>query len=267
MLALAFSMAGLQPATSQAENITRLAAPISTSQSSWTKIDPLVTDWQDSSDFYGCSTVFPQHDYHYTGVTFQQTHSDCFKDQIQTRQDQVINSKTGEVRPSGSPYTAQRTLSGLSYTTSEAGTSTTYSVIMNAGRATNSSTFVGMYARVDTGINVGSVVKTPDGDRVLIYFARSGGINSNTECFVRLGITRNSGWEPSKTATATAIAFGSKANVLTFFDASGKPASTYRFPTGSNVDGGHYRTTTANCADMVAFYNNLGHFTKATLTP
>ncbi|MDT8925468.1 hypothetical protein RBE51_22035 [Pseudomonas taiwanensis] len=267
--AAALALAATAPALGHCSNIIRTDAPITEFKGVWIASEPLLGPWENASSLYGCTNVFPGTDYFYTGVSFQQTHSGCFQDQRQTRQDQVVNTQTGEIRSKGMPYEAHQTLSNLSYTSQEIGTSPSFSVIMNAGRhsSTQNGSYVGMYARSNSGVSVGGLVSTPDGDRVLIYFGKTGVISAAGACSVRLGITRMGGWTPGATVTKTATAFGSNANVLTLFDRSGKPSKVYTMSKGSASDGGYYRESAADCSDMRAFYDDTGLFTKATLTP
>jgi len=268
--AAVLALAATVPVLGHCSNIIRTDAPITEWKGAWIATDPLLGPWEDTSAVYGCTNVFPATDYFYAGVPFQQTHSGCFQNQRQTRQDQVMNTLTGEVRNKGLAYETHQTLSNLSYTTPEVGTSSTYSVIMNAGRhsSTQYGAFVGMYARVNSGVNIGSPVFTPDGDRVLIYYGKPGLIDAGGTCTIRLGIAPAAGWTPGAIATPTAIAFGAKANVLTLFDKSGKPSRAYNLSKGGPTsDGGYYRDSAVDCAEMRAFYYDLGFFTKATLTP
>lgn len=253
-----------------ASNEIRINAPISQWEGEWLATDPLVEPWEDTSALYDCKKIFPTADYYYKGVAFEQTHSNCSLDQTQKRQNQVINSRTGDVRSKGEPYVVTRTRSDLSYTTQEIGASTTYSVIMNAGRHSSTSygSFVGMYARVNSGVNIGSPVFTPDGDRVMIYYGKSGVIEKEAACTIRLGVSLPAGWTPGGVATQSSLEFGKQANVLTLYGADGQVAKVYNFPAGHQTsDAGFFRSTTADCSEMRAFYNDLGYFTKATLTP
>ena len=267
LLAAAISMVALLPESSHADNIIRISAPIPMAHGSWLEVEPLTSPWEDKGGLYGCQRAVPAKDFYYVGVPFEQTHSGCLQDQTSIHQNRLINSQSGEIRTNGSQYVVARTLSGLSYTTNEIGTSTTYSVIMRAGRYTSSTaSYVGMYARSNTGIYVGNSVLTPDGDRVQVYFSKPGAIESDATCGIRLGITLKAGWTPGASATGSAIEFGKKANVLTLYDVTGNVYKSYKMPVGSVLDGGYHRTTTVDCEDMLPFYNNPGYITKVTLT-
>ncbi|MDT8925469.1 hypothetical protein RBE51_22040 [Pseudomonas taiwanensis] len=103
---------------------------------------------------------------------------------------------------------------------------------------------------------------------MLIYYGKPGLIDAGGTCTIRLGIAPAAGWTPGAVARPTAIAFGTKANVLTLFDKSGKPSRAYNLSKGGPTsDGGYYRDSAVDCAEMRAFYYDLGYFTKATLTP
>ena len=250
-----------------AANEIRMAAPIVESPGTWIAAPPLLGDLVDSSDYYGCASALPATDYYYQGVAFEQTHSGCSKDQTQTVQPRQVNTKTGDFRDQGPETSQVVTETGQSYVTNEVGTSNIYSIAMAAGKYTTDAgiTTVGMYARTNTGADIGKKIYTPEGDRALLYFIEPAPTDPNPVCYARLAATGPNGWEPGRTITQTSVAFMNKSTVLHLYNDAGVMFRTYTLSSVTQVDGGAYRDSVADCSDMNAFYNDLGYISKGTV--
>lgn len=87
---------------------------------SWLSIDPIVSDWTESDDVYGCTNWSPSVDTVDYGVSFMQTATDCKKDSTRTITSRLKNNQTGEIRlGSTSTETKSTTVSQVRAATGE----------------------------------------------------------------------------------------------------------------------------------------------------
>jgi len=233
----------------------------------WNSAEPIISEWVVSGDYYGCSSELPAANTVNKGESFEQTLSGCSQDKTRTVQQREQNPDTLEYRNIGAAVTETQTETGLTYTKTSQGTleNETFTLTYGAQAVTSGSNrFVGIYARSNTGVDLGTKYMNSDNQRVLVYFSSP---NVST-CRLYFGVSEEAGWTPNTTTNlSTALAFVNKYKYIDLYNADNSLFKRYEFTmAGSTVNNdGAYKAMIVPCTDMNPFYSNPSVYSKAVL--
>jgi hypothetical protein len=250
-----------------AENIIRTQAPVVFSSKGdtthpeegiWSVTGVETSPWVISSS--SCNAWAPDVDAIQNGVSFSQTGSDCSQVESRTLTDVLTNSVTGETKLSAISQQEDRTVTINSLSRSALGTALAFnSGLITAGRAsTSSDSMVGLYARTNTGIDIGSNITNEYGGRVLFYAYKYG----TSTCQLRMAVTGPNGWQPGAGAASTnAKKFLDRYSTVTMRDASGNSLLTATLASlsgnpASATEGGLMRAGNVSCSAITNLYNS-----------
>lgn len=234
--------------------------------SQWIEAEAIVSDWV-TGDYYGCAAQTPESNTIQSGVEFEQTLSGCNQDKTRTTQYRQQNKKTLEYRNIGNPITETSTESNLTYKKNTYGTLENETFTIGYGAEAikyGNNRFVGVYARSNTGVVLGTKYMNSDNQRVLVYFSSP----STTTCRLYFGVAEESGWTPNTTTNLqTALAFVNKYKYIDLYNADNSLYKRFDFTmAGSTVNNdGAYKALIIPCTDMDPFYSNPSVYSKAIL--
>lgn len=235
--------------------------------SKWNSAEPVTSEWTVSGDYYGCSSETPLANTVLKGESFEQTLSGCSQDQTRTVQQREQNPDTLEYRNVGSAVTETQTETGLSYIRTSQGTleNETFTLNYGAEAVTNSGNrFVGIYARSNTGVVLGTKYMNSDNQRVLVYYSSP----SASTCRLYFGVAEEAGWTPNTTTNlSTALAFVNKYKYIDIYNADNSLFKRYDFTMAGSIanNDGAYKAMIIPCTDMNPFYSNPSVYSKAVL--
>lgn len=233
----------------------------------WNTAEPVTSDWSISGDYYDCKSELPASDTIDNGQEFQQTLSGCSQDSTRTVQQREQNTDTLAYRNVGEAVTETKTDTNVSYTKTSYGTGANESYTINYGAAAVTSSgnrFVGVYARSNTGVVLGTKYMNSDNQRVMVYYSSP----SASTCRLYMGVSEEAGWTPStKTNLSTALAFVNKYKYIDIYNANNTLFKRYDFTMAGSIanNDGAYKALVIPCEDMNPVYTNPSVYSKAVL--
>lgn len=258
---LLLSIAILSSGSAFSGNVIRTSAPIQIAPVKWVEIEPLYSDWVATTSEYGCSSATPPTTSYIMGTSFTQTVGGCSKDFERSRQAQIQNPVTKEIRVTGPVTVENKTESGLLYTRIAVGTRDGKEIFYGAGSGIlNTTKVAGIYARKGE-LDIGDL-QAIDGARLLAYFMK------NTKfCELRIAATGMEGW-----VTAGAVAtnemhdYIDKIKKAELYLANGTKFGTYTLGDPSvTSEGGVIKRVAVPCSAIDTFYNDTSYFKKIVL--
>lgn len=247
-------------AFAQANNIIRTPAPIQYKADSgvvgeWVKSGVEEGPWEVIAT--SCASWSPEPDAIEAGLSFTQSGATCSQTESRTLTDILTNSVTGDARLAETSTTEDRVVNVASMTRTMSGTATVFNSNVTAGRAVvGSDTLVGMYARTNTGVNIGTKLTNEYGDRVLFYAYKYG---ADTVCQLRFAVTGPNGWQPGLgNPAANAKKFLDRYSKITMRDVNGNillSANLGALASSTGTEGGAMRAGTVACSSINTLYN------------
>lgn len=254
MALLAFS------ALAQANNIIRTHVPIQYKAKSdvvgeWIKSGVEAGPWEVVAT--SCARWSPEPDAVQDGKSFTQSGKTCIQTESRILTNILTNSVTGDTRLENTYTTEDRVVNAESITRIMIGTATVFNSNIAAGKATvGGDTFVGLYARTNTSVNIGSKINNNYGDRVLFYLYKNG---NNSVCQLRFAVTGPNGWQPGLgNPPANAKKFLDRYSKVTMRDVNGNillSANLGALAGSNSTEGGVMRTGTVACSSIDTLYN------------
>lgn len=239
-------------------------------EAEWLLADPALSEWSYVGDYFNCKSALPTVETQPTGAQFTQTLSECTRIRTRTIQAREQNNQTQEYRNIGSSVDETENEEHLTYTKQLTGSNVSFDINFGAGRYTSTTgdTIVGLYARTNAGIAIGSTVLNENGARILLYYTSPAYYTSLKSCTLRFGITSKTGWTPGGITPPTALNDLKKYNYIDLYSSSNVLYKRYSI-SGSAVntsDTGFFKDLSVPCAEMLSFYNNTSFFSKAVLS-
>jgi hypothetical protein len=234
----------------------------------WLASTPTYSEWAYVGDYFNCQSALPTADSQPDGVSFTQTLSECTKIRSRTVQEREQNNQTHEYRNVGIPVEETENEEHLTYTKQLTGTKVSFSFTFSAGKssAVGGDTIVGLYARTNAGISLGSTVLNENGARILLYYYSHAYYNAMTVCSIRFAMTAKTGWTPGGVTPPTAMNDLKKYNYIDLYKSSTlvKRYSVAAAPVLTS-DAGYFKEISVPCSEMSAFYANTTLFNKVEL--
>jgi hypothetical protein len=219
-------------------------------------------------DYFNCQSALPTVESQPDAIPFTQTLTECSRNRSRTVQEREQNNQTQEYRNVGTPVEETDIEEHLTYTKQMTGTKVSFSFSFAAGKssAVGGDTIVGLYARTNAGISLGTTVLNENGVRILMYYYSHAYYNAMTVCSIRFAMTAKTGWTPGGVTPPTAMNDLKKYNYIDLYKTNTlvKRYSIAAAPVLTS-DAGYFKEISVPCSEMSSFYANTALFNKIEL--